>query len=535
MQNSGQRWPAVVGWLGLAIPAFVFAQDDYRERYGDAEMNISCATAAHSPFRRGLLQLHSFAWEQARASFLEAADADPDCAMAYWGVAMSYYDGLHEPPGDDEVVAAREALDKAGSAANATPREVAWVAAAREIFRGYPEVPRVERDRNYSLAMQDIASRYPDDDEATIVYALSLLSLARRGEDEALLAQAAGLLEPLFDRLPDHPGVAHYLIHACDDSGNREPCIDAARRYAGIAPLMTHAQHMPSHIFAGLGMWEDSNASNEAALEADPRYYHSLMYLVYGDLQLGRWELARRRVAELQDFADSPQGGSREGRGLHSVNTWLLLETRDWEAAADAPMYSDAALDVAETLYVRGLGAARTGRLDEAGDALRSIRDLLGKLDAVNDTGLAVRGQLIRIQAAQVEASIAFAEERYDDAVAIMTAATAIEDGPGVERAPPDSGTGLPAHEVLGEMLLELGRHDEARQHFSKALERTPNRLHSLLGLARAAAAGGDTAGAAEAYAGIVELLSGADAGIAAIAEARAYLAQHGEAAGSDQ
>jgi len=526
MRNNGQRLLSLAGLLGLALPALAPGQDEYRERYGHAEMNISCTATARSPFRRGLLQLHSFAWEEARASFREAVDADPGCAMAWWGVAMSYYDGLHEPPGDDEVAEARDALAAAHSAAHATPREAAYVAAAAELYRGYPDVARVERDRNYSLAMRDIAGRYPDDDEATIFHALSLLSLARRGEDETLLVQAAGLLKPLFDRLPDHPGVAHYLIHAYDDSGHRGPGIEAARRYAGIAPLMTHAQHMPSHIFAGLGMWEESNASNEAALEADPRYYHSLMYLVYGNLQLGRWDLARRSVAALQDFADSSHGGRREGRGLHSVNTWLLLETRDWEAAARAPIYSDAALDVAETLYVRGLGAARTGQLEAADAALRSIRDLLGKLDTVNDTGLAVRGQLIRIQAAQVEASIAFAEKRYDDAVEVMEAAVAIEDGPGVERAPPDSGTGLPAHEVMGEMLLELGRYDEARAHFSKALARTPNRLHSMLGLARAAAGNGDVAAATAQYGRMLDILDGADAGLRFVAEARSYVAE---------
>ena len=516
------------GTIAAMFVQTALARDDYRERYGHAEMNISCEAPAQSPFRRGLLQLHSFAWEESRASFREAADADPDCAMAYWGIAMSYYDGLHEPPGDAEVAAARDALASARSAASRTLRESAYVAAAAELYRGYPEVERVERDRHYSQAMRAIAENYPDDDEAKVFHALSLLRLARRGEDENLVMQAAGILEPLFDKLPDHPGVAHYLIHAWDDSGNREPGIDAARRYAGIAPLMTHAQHMPSHIFAGLGMWDESNASNEAALEADPRYYHSLMYLVYGDLQLGHWKLARRRVAELQAFADSPQGGRREGRGLHSVNTWLLLETRDWEAAADATMYSDAALDVAETLYLRGLGAAQTGRLDDAAAALRSIEDLLARLDTVNDSGLAVRGQLVRIQALQVEASIAFAEERYDEAIAIMGAAAAIEDGPGVERAPPDSGTGLPAHEVLGEMLLELGRFEAARAHFAKALARTPNRLHSLLGLARAAAGGGDKELAAKEYSRLLELLADADTDLPYAAEARAYVAGSG-------
>ena len=513
-------------WLAIALLAAnttVLAQADDRARYGRAEMNISCATDARTAFDRGLLQLHSFAWQLSRESFAQAVAQEPDCAMAHWGIAMSYYDGLHEHPSADEVDAAAEALAVARRAAKKTPRETAYIDAATELFRGYPAVARVARDRHYSEALAKIVDDYPDDDEAKIFYALSLLSLTRRGDDSRL-TQASEILEPLFAKLPEHPGVAHYLIHVYDDAGNREPGVAAARRYAGIAPLMTHAQHMPSHIFAGLGMWNDSNASNEGALEADPRYYHALMYLVYGHLQLGQWSYAKRLVDELREFSISPQGGTREQRGLHSVNTWLLLETRDWTAAADVPVYYEAPLEVAETLYIRGLGAAHTGRLIDAREALRELKEMLSRLDQVNDSGIASRTQLVHIQALQVEASIAFAEEKHAEAVAMMREATAIEDGPGVQRAPPDSGTGLPAHEVLGDMLLELQRYAEAREHFELALERTPRRLHSMLGLARSAAGSGDIARAAKMYGELLALLADADAGMQVLAEAQDYL-----------
>lgn len=503
----------------------VVAQDDYRSRYGHAEMNISCDTEAQSAFTRGLLQLHSFAWQQARASFEEAADNDPDCAIAYWGVAMSYYDSLHEHPPAEEVEAAIGALAMAKKAGIRPARETAYLNAAAELFRGYPDVERVERDRNYSRAMQAIADAYPDDDEARIFYALSLLALARRGEQQGLLMQAAELLEPLFAELPEHPGVAHYLIHAYDDAGDREPGISAAQRYAGIAPLMTHAQHMPSHIFAGLGMWAESNASNANALEANPRYYHSLMYLVYGHLQLGQWQEARRLVAELEAFADSPQGDRQELRGLHLTSTWLLLETHDWAAAAKAPAYSDRPLEFADTLYVRGLGSAHIGELDAAAESVRSLTSLIDNLDTANNTDLVVRAQLIRIQVRQIEAVIALANGQDDEAVALMRSAAAIEDGRGINRAPPDSGTGLPAHEVFGELLLELDRYAEARQQFELALKRTPNRLHSLLGLARSTAKDGDAAAAQEHYRRLLELLAEADSGMDIVAEVTGYLA----------
>lgn len=498
---------------------------DYRARYGRAEMGISCDQGARAPFERGLLQLHSFAWERARDSFGEAAKADRDCAMAYWGIAMSHYDGLHEAPSPEAVAAARRALARARSATAQTPRESAYIAAAGEIFAGYPERPRVERDRAYSRAMGRIHREYPQDHEAAAFYALSLLSLARRGVDNGpeLQARAAGILQPLFDSLDRHPGVAHYLIHAYDDAGNREPGLAAALRYADIAPALRHPQHMPSHIFAGLGMWEESNAVNRVALEASPTYYHSLMYLVYGHLQLGQWQQARQLVENLRELARSPEGGPEEMEGLHSVNTWLLLETRDWPAAARAPMYSKATLDVGETLYVRGIGAARSGDTDTAARSLASLNDLAQEYEQAG--GSRERVLLIRNHARQVEGLLQLARGEVETALASLEAATRLADDPVVDRAPPDSGTGLPAHEVLGQVLLEQGRYPAAQREFAAALEGTPNRLHSVRGLARAAARAGDHITATTQYRALLQLLANADPGFAAVAEARQYLA----------
>jgi tetratricopeptide (TPR) repeat protein len=511
--------------LGFISAGAVHAQNDYRARYGHAEMDISCDTVAKSAFTRGLLQLHSFAWETARESFQQAAELDSDCAMAYWGMAMSYYDSLHEHPGADEVELARQALQKAQSASHKDDHEQLYINAASEIYKGYPDVERVVRDRNYNQVMEKIKQTYPDDDEAAIFYALSMLALARRGEDDGLLMKAAEILDPMFKRLPEHPGIAHYLIHAYDDSGEREMGIDAAKRYAGIAPLMTHAQHMPAHIFAGIGMWGDSNSSNAGALEADPTYYHSLMYLVYGHLQQGQWTRARELTDGLTTFAYSDQGGRAEKRGLHSVNTWLILETRDWQSAADAAMHSDAGLDAAETLYVRGMGLARIGNPDGAAQALASINDLLSKMTDLNDSGISVRTELIKIMAKEVEASIAMARGQHDNAITAMRSATTIEDAPGVNRAPPDSGTGLPAHEVFGEILSELGRYNDAIEQFQLALKRTPNRLHSIRGMARAADLAGNKELAKQQYEKLLDLLEDADNGFEMVAEAKGFLA----------
>ena len=503
--------------------------EDYHTSYGRAEMNITCADAAKAPFERGLLLLHSFAWPEAREGFEEAAQADPNCAMAFWGVAMSYYDGLHEHPSAEEVEEARAALAKAHTASTATDRERAYVAAAEQIFRGYPDVQRRDRDRAYNQAMGEIHRDHPRDNEAAIFYSLSMLSLARRGVENGneLQAQAAGIMEQLFRALPEHPGLAHYLIHDYDDSGQRELGRAAALRYSGIAPALTHAQHMPSHIFAGVGMWDENNASNRAALEVRPSYYHALMYLVYGHLQKGQRGRAHQLVEELRAVATLPQGTPAQRRGLHTANTWLLLESRDWPAASQAEEYSAAPLDRAETLYVRGIGAARSGNLELAGRILTLLRNAVAELGRANDSGVAARYQMSQIHVKQVEAAIRLSEGRGDDAVALMREAVQIADAPGVSWAPPDSGTGLPAHEFLGEILLELGRYQEAQQEFAKAVERTPNRLYSVYGLAKAAALAGDRATAEVQFKALAEILADADPGLDEAIEATQYLTRY--------
>ena len=501
----------------------------FRARYGNVDIEISCAPSASAHFERGLLLMHSFAWSDARQAFRDAAEADPGCAMAYWGQAMGYYDGLHAHPSAEEVGEAREALAKARAAAAPTQRERDYIAAAEEIYRGYPDVERRQRDRAFSDALGKLHTSYPAEDEAAALYALSLLSLARRGVDNGyeLQLQAIGILEPMFEALAEHPGVAHYTIHAYDDAGLRERGLAAARRYAKIAPGLSHALHMPSHIFSGLGMWNEAIASDESVLDVAPLNAHSSMYLAYAYMQKGQREKAETLVEELRALALSPNGTPANIRGLHSANTWFLLEGHAWQEAAEAPEYSERLLDRAETLYVRGLGAARSGDVEAANEQLDALNDVIAELVSGNDSGVAVRVQMSRSQAKQIEATIRLAENEGEAAVALMREAIEIADAPGVSWAPPDSGTGLPSHEVFGEILLELGRYDEAQREFEAALERTPNRLRSIIGLARVAAAAGDQGGARDHYQALLQLLADADTGLAEAEEAREYLQGH--------
>ena len=524
--------------LGAVLLATPFSQAQYNRgiaaetrpeqaQVGQVAMANSCSDAATAHFQRGLALMHSFWWEEARKAFHSAAEADSDCAMAYWGVAMSYNDDLHGAPSEEDIKNALQAVEKAHAAKPRTERERAYISAVESLYRGHPRLNRWERDLAYNRAMEKIYLAYPEDQEAATFYSLSLLALARRSEESGyrLQEQAAQMLEPLFADLPNHPGLAHYLIHTYDDSGQWERGLAAARRYAKIAPAVTHAQHMPSHIFAGLGMWDEAIASNLGALAASPSYYHALGYVVYSRLQKGQFRQAERLVEEHKSLTLAVPGQRAERRALEDLETRLLLETRRWKEAANVPTYLDTPLEKAAALYARGLGAAHTGDFQAATRNLEELRAIAQQLDSSSDSGMVVRARRIAIQAKQVEATIRLAQKRGEEAVRLMQEACQMEDDPEVDRFPPDSGTGFPAHEFFGEILLELDRPQEAKREFAMALKRTPRRLHSVYGLAKAAALSGDHETARVQYEALLQLLEHADAGLPEAEEGRKYLA----------
>jgi predicted Zn-dependent protease len=487
---------------GSTDRAAVFAQEQHAQHdavpldrdIGTVTMRISCAEPARPPFTRGLALLHSFAWEDARAQFRAAATADAPCAMAYWGEAMTYYDGLHNPPSDKELAAAKQALAKADQAATQHDPERAYIAASKALFDRYATATRKEHDAAYSQALKSMTDRYPNDVEAKALYALSLLSLARRGVTDGykLQMEAARMLEPIFKAHSNHPGIAHYLIHAYDDSGERSRGVAAARAYAKIAPGVTHALHMPSHIFAGLGLWDDTIASNKDSFEASDRAvrqlgqplsrrsYHAVLYWLYALLQQGKESEARALLAEHRPVLERGGEGS-----LHDLLARYYLDTDRPADAAEMPILTDRPLQKAEALFVRGLGQARTGTLDAADASLREMRGIMAQ---IKDVDVDVRARILDVQAKQLEATLLLARKQTDAALNLLRETVRIEDAPGVSWAPPDAGTGLPAHEFFGEALLQLGRRADAVREFEAALKKTPGRRRSFEGLARAKA-----------------------------------------------
>jgi tetratricopeptide (TPR) repeat protein len=501
---------------------------------GRVDFPTSGAPAAQAQFLRGVAALHSFWYDEAADAFREAQKADPAFALAYWGEAMTCN---HPIWGEQDLDAARAVLARAPKAP--TDRERAWMAAVQAL---YGEGEKAPRDRAYAEAMRALHERFPDDLEAASFYALSLIGPAltngQTGADrDRDLMKAAGVLEELVDRNPEHPGVLHYLIHAYDDPVHAPLGLRAARAYARVAPSAHHALHMPSHIFVQLGQWPATSASNEAAwaasvdwvkrrgLPIDKRDFHSLSWLAYSYLQQGRLRKAEE-VLEIARQAARESDSPRIASALEGMEARHRIETRTWQPAKPVAAKAEetAHCGMAHSrgdglaLLAQGLGAARAGDLaaaEEAAAALRALNE--GKADGY-------RSAPGRIMEKEVAALVLLAKGKADEALALLREAAEME-----ARLPPPSGPPdpiKPAPELYGEVLLEVGKAAEAAQQFEASLLRLPNRASSLLGAARASAKAGDKEAARRRYAALAEVWKDADPGLPGLAEVRAYLSE---------
>jgi tetratricopeptide (TPR) repeat protein len=512
---------AVLTWLA-ALCVVVPAQ---APRLGRVTFPASGAPAAQAPFMRGVLLLHSFEYVDAAEAFREAQRIDPGFAMAYWGEAMTY---THPLWNEQNLNAARAVLLRLGPTPEArrakapTPRERAYLEAV-EIL--YGAGAKVQRDTAYSVAMERVVTRFPADREARVFYAAALLGLSQGVRNVPTYMRAAAILDPVFRANPEHPGAAHLLIHCFDDPEHAARGLRAARAYSRIAPDAAHAQHMTTHIFLALGMWDEVVSQNEIASGHDHAAWapdHYTQWLGYGYLQQGRYEEALRHLERMRQN----EGQARRGlavlsqmRAEYVVNTerWDSPSLR-WEIDLSAVRARDAAVDA----FVAGLSALRRG--DRAG-AGRGLADLVD----VNQHRASVPGrprdQIPDILEKELRALLRQADggAAVGEAVALMREATALADAMPVEFGPP--GEVKPAHELFGEMLLEAGRPRDAQREFERQLRLTPKRALSLRGLARAAAAAGDHVVAARAYGELRQIWHGADPNLPALVEARRFLA----------
>jgi hypothetical protein len=517
------------------------------EELGSVRFPISCAPEAQRKFERAVAWLHSFEYQEAERAFLESAAADPSCAMSHWGVAMSQYHPLWAPPTPAELAKARAALAQARALPSGSEREQGFIAALSAFFDGSSGASHRDRTFAYEAAMDRLHQSHPQDSEAAIFHALALIAAGMVDDDSGFDRErrAATILDQALAAQPAHPGVTHYLIHGYDYPPLAHLAIGAARRYAGIAPASAHAQHMPSHIFTRLGLWDDAIRSNLAA-EASARAYaqrnslagtweqqlHAMDYLAYSYLQQGQDGRAREVRDQLgrvdRVFPISPTGAY----ALSAVPARYALERRQWRDAAALALPANvlAALPWAQfpwgegnIRFARAVGAARSGNAEAA-------RSEIAELDRIRQALAGASGYdwgtQIQIQRGIAAAWAAEAAGSRADALRLMRAAADLDDA--TEKHPVTPGAILPAREQLGELLLEQGRAAEALAEFRASLVRAPRRLSALYGGARAARAAGDSGQARAYYRQLSELGCNGDRSRAEIAEARRFLRRAG-------
>jgi tetratricopeptide (TPR) repeat protein len=515
---------------------------DPSAQLGEVDFPVSCTPEAQAEFGRGMALLHSFEYGAAIELFNTAAELDSSCAMAHWGVAMSLVEPLWGQPTDQRLADGWAAIEKAMAAGTKTPREQAYIDAIAAFYKDSDTVDHRTRALAYEQAMAQLAQDYPDDVEAQIFYALALLATALPTDKEYTNQRMAiEILEPIFAELPDHPGVAHYLIHSNDYPALAEHGRDAALRFADIAPAAPHALHMPSHIFTRLGNWQESIDTNMAAantakahlpesngesLSSDP-ILHATDYMMYGYLQLAQDEAAKAMLDELYAIDRVTADTFGAAYALAAIPARYVLERGQWaEAAAltlHPPTFGWELFPQAEAILVfaRGLSAARAGDMDAAQPELER---LLVLHEALVTGGPEYWAGQVAIQIREVEAWIALADGRNEEALALMREATELEAA--TEKHPVTPGPLAPAQELLGEMLLALEQPAEALAAFEASLETEPNRFRSLYGAAHAAELAGEMETARRYYEELSTLTATADGERAELAEAAAFLAQ---------
>jgi len=452
---------------------------------GQVHFPTSCAPAVQPEFEKGVALLHSFQYTAADQDFKAVAAADPSCAIAYWGEAMTLWHELWEHPDAASLKTGHEELEKATGAK--TPRERAYIAAASAFFGDDPQLDYKARATAYSDAMSKVYGDYPQDGEGAAFYALSLIAIPAEGDaDLANRRHAIAILDKLFAAEPDHPGAAHYLIHACDTPQLASEGLDAARRYAKIAPDSSHALHMPSHVFARLGLWQEMINSNLAAEAAaaeatkaglgEANYQtHAMSFLQYAYLQTGQNDKAFQLIDALKDVPGISAAETVDEQAIFRAR--YALETHDWKMAAQLESTSTWPV----TWWARAIGAARTGDVAGAQAAIAKLDEATNAAKAKDkQKGNDVKPERT-IDQLEAEAWLDYAQGKQDEAVQTMRAAADREERAGVDSI------SMPAREMLGDLLMEEKQPQAALEAYRVVLKESPNRLHSRQGATLAA------------------------------------------------
>jgi hypothetical protein len=526
----------------LSSLSIVPATAEAQEKLGTVHFPTSCSAPAQQQFERALAMLHSFWYEEAVKTFTTVTETDSTCAMGFWGVAMSLYYPLWFPPSEPTLKKGSAAIEKAKLLGAKTQRERDYIAAIEAFYKDTDKLDHRTRVLAYEKAMEQLHARYPDDREAAVFYALALNATASPTDKTyANQLKAAAVLEKILAEQPNHPGVAHYLIHSYDVAPLATRALPAARSYAKIAPSVPHALHMPSHIFTRLGLWEEAIDSNRASARAGTDYsrrtgseaiwdqtLHSMDYLAYASLQTAQDREAKRVVDEIMAMRKAEPETLAAAYAIAAIPARYALERGKWAEAASltAPPvpfpWQRFPWGEAIISYTRAVGAARTGDVTATQkeiDRLQALRDIL--VQAKNGYW----ADQVEVQRRAAAAMLARAQGKDQDAVSMMRSAADLEGS--MEKHPVTPAPVIPPRELLGQLLLDLKQPQSALGEFEAVLAAEPNRFHSLYGAGRAAELAGDASKAKGFYAKLVKLCERADTERPELQQAKAFLAKN--------
>lgn len=528
MRKSFLAATASVTALTVSFSQPVAAQTDVDQQLGNVHFETSCNEVAQRRVDRAMRYQHSFWYEQAKEIFEDAAKADPTCAIAHWGIALTLLNNPHSPIPTANLAPGLAAIQKAKAIGAKTERERDYIDALAVMYVDHEKLSHRQRITSFLKAMEALAAKYPNDDEAQIAYAITLnTSASPTDKTYSQQTKGAALLEPISKRIPQHPGVTHYLIHLYDYPETAEKGLEAANRYAKIAPAAPHAQHMPSHIYTRVGYWKESISSNAAAAKAAKadkeasNQLHGQDYMVYAHLQLGQDKSANIVIDEMTASQNIGAGAFASQFALAASPARYVVERGDWSGAAQlqvrpGPFNQTMAI----THFARALGAARSGKPESAKADIAKLAELRDKLREAKD---AYWSEIVDIQRQVASAWVLAAEGKHDDALKAMSAAADAEDK--TEKAPVTPGPLAPARELYGVMLLERGMAKEALGAFEATKAKEPNRFHGYWGAAQAAERLGDKTKAKENYQHLIALTVAADSERPEITAARKFVA----------
>lgn len=481
--------------LFAPLPGYLIPQSGpASERLGTVSFPTSCAPAIQKDFERAVAMLHSFTYSRAQTAFRAVAAKDPRCAMAHWGIAMTYFHELWDPPlSDSALLSGRREIHIAQTIGPTSDRERRFIAALALLFGDETShIPYAQRVSKYENAMAELAAAYPQDLESQAFYALALLAAASPfDKTHTKQKQAAKILEPLFRKYPHHPGIAHYLIHACDNTEMASQGLAPALAYSKIAPSAPHALHMPSHIFTRLGMWTDSIASNRAARlaahnEGDVgEELHAMDYLVYAYLQEGRYLEARQVIQQLKAMRDLDEASFKVSYASVAMPVRYAVERRDWKAAAAVVPPTGAPPHAAAiAVWARAMGLARGGHPAESRVETKKLAQLEQQLHSTPTESAQYWAGQVHVLSLEASAWSARAEGNAAEAQRLLRNAAGQEDA--AEKLPTTPGPIVPAREQLADLLLQQNHPRQALKQFQIALSNAPGRRGALIGESQA-------------------------------------------------